>query len=171
MAILGVSLNQWYGLNNRSQPPWAVALGTPVLIVAAIAHAGHSVVKDWREECRERKGERKGRTPSRGRRRSASATPSTMSAIPMSRAYVFPHSYRFFSIMLSHHRTTIVSQAPPGSRFVGFSLDNEPLFAFPPERGLSSVEASRRTSTIDPKLSAIATPQQSRSPDREVKFV
>lgn len=39
VAIGGVVLNQCYGLRNMKQPPWNVALGTPVLVIAALGHA------------------------------------------------------------------------------------------------------------------------------------
>lgn len=38
IAILGIVLNQAYGLQNRAEPPWATALGTPVLVIAAFGH-------------------------------------------------------------------------------------------------------------------------------------
>jgi hypothetical protein len=38
IAILGIVLNQAYGLQNRVEPPWATALGTPVLVIAALGH-------------------------------------------------------------------------------------------------------------------------------------
>ncbi len=50
IAILGISLNQWYDLNHQKPPPWNVALGTPVLVVAAFAHAWQSCVRSlWQK--------------------------------------------------------------------------------------------------------------------------
>lgn len=78
----------------------------------------------------------------------------------------------------------MVSLAPAGSRFVGYSIDGEALFAFPADTSQSSSEpASRRISVIDPSssmtlpsmpASAVVTPKKSRSPvrgeEKEVTF-
>jgi hypothetical protein len=45
IAILGISVNLCYGLGERQGPPWNVALGTPVLVIAALGHA-------WELACR-----------------------------------------------------------------------------------------------------------------------
>lgn len=42
IAILGVSVNQLYGIWGKRGPPWNVALGTPVLVIAALGHAGQT---------------------------------------------------------------------------------------------------------------------------------
>ena len=69
----------------------------------------------------------------------------------------------------------MVSLAPAGSRFVGYSIENEPLYAFPADISQwSSEPASRRISTIDPILavpSTAITPKKSRSPERDEKEV
>ena len=50
IAIFGIMLNQWYTLREKEHPPWNVALGTPVLVIAALGHAWQSCVKNaWRK--------------------------------------------------------------------------------------------------------------------------
>jgi hypothetical protein len=49
IAIVGIALNQWYTLRSMEHPPWNVALGTPVLVVAAITHLWHITARKlWR---------------------------------------------------------------------------------------------------------------------------
>jgi hypothetical protein len=40
IAILGISVSQGYCLVGKEGPPWNVALGTPVLVLAALGHVG-----------------------------------------------------------------------------------------------------------------------------------
>jgi len=50
IAILGIAVNQWYALENKELPPWNVALGTPVLVIAALGHAWQNCTKSaWRK--------------------------------------------------------------------------------------------------------------------------
>lgn len=50
IAIFGIMLNQWYSLREKELPPWNVALGTPVLVIAALGHAWQSCVRTvWRK--------------------------------------------------------------------------------------------------------------------------
>lgn len=35
-------MNQCYGIGGKRGPPWNVALGTPVLVIAALGHAGET---------------------------------------------------------------------------------------------------------------------------------
>jgi hypothetical protein len=49
IAIFGIMLNQWYSLEEKEHPPWSVALGTPVLVIAALGHAWQSCFRTaWR---------------------------------------------------------------------------------------------------------------------------
>lgn len=49
LAICGVTVHHWASLKDKDLPPWNVALGTPVLIVAAMCHALESqCIKLWR---------------------------------------------------------------------------------------------------------------------------
>lgn len=45
IAILGISLNQCYSIQGKKLPPWNVALGTPVLVIAAAGHWCHSRIR------------------------------------------------------------------------------------------------------------------------------
>lgn len=50
LAIFGVILNLWIALANVHTPAWAVALGTPVLVFAALYWILHNVWKGtWKE--------------------------------------------------------------------------------------------------------------------------
>lgn len=52
IAILGIVLNQWNELLGKELPPWNIALGTPVLVIAGVAHSwlntSSSLWKKWR---------------------------------------------------------------------------------------------------------------------------
>ncbi|QSZ33459.1 hypothetical protein DSL72_005027 [Monilinia vaccinii-corymbosi] len=50
IAILGVMLQFWIVLGNVQTPSWAVALGTPVLVFAALGYIFRHVGKSWRKE-------------------------------------------------------------------------------------------------------------------------
>ncbi|KAG4025493.1 hypothetical protein MFRU_056g00080 [Monilinia fructicola] len=47
IAILGVMLQFWIVLGNVQTPSWAVALGTPVLVFAALGYIFRHVSKGW----------------------------------------------------------------------------------------------------------------------------
>jgi hypothetical protein len=48
IAILGVMVQFWIALTDGENPSWAVALGTPVLVFAALAFLFHQVgEKTW----------------------------------------------------------------------------------------------------------------------------
>ncbi|KAI8623009.1 hypothetical protein F5Y19DRAFT_468854 [Xylariaceae sp. FL1651] len=47
IAILGVSLALWHHLWNVEHPPWALALGTPVLVVAGFGHLLSLVLRQF----------------------------------------------------------------------------------------------------------------------------
>ncbi|KAF7944989.1 uncharacterized protein EAE97_005622 [Botrytis byssoidea] len=48
IAILGVMLQFWIVLGNVQTPSWAVALGTPVLVFAALGYIFRHLGKSWR---------------------------------------------------------------------------------------------------------------------------
>ncbi|EDN95413.1 hypothetical protein SS1G_11290 [Sclerotinia sclerotiorum 1980 UF-70] len=47
IAILGVMLQFWIVLGNVQTPSWAVALGTPVLVFAALGYIFRHIGKSW----------------------------------------------------------------------------------------------------------------------------
>lgn len=52
IAILGVMLQFWIVLGNVTTPSWAVALGTPVLVFAALGWIFRHITKQGREKLR-----------------------------------------------------------------------------------------------------------------------
>jgi hypothetical protein len=57
IAIFGISLNQWYALKEQTLPPWSVALGTPVLVIAALGDVLHFAVRSLWKRWKARGGE------------------------------------------------------------------------------------------------------------------
>lgn len=57
VAILGVMLQFWIALGDVETPSWAVALGTPVLVFAAL---GFVVRVVWRRAWSDRRGKKSG---------------------------------------------------------------------------------------------------------------
>ncbi|KAE9369284.1 hypothetical protein N431DRAFT_469207 [Stipitochalara longipes BDJ] len=52
IAILGVMVQFWIVLSDREMPSWAVALGTPVLVFAALGFVFHSIGTQTWDRCR-----------------------------------------------------------------------------------------------------------------------
>ena len=48
IAILGVTIHQWASLKEHRTPPWNIALGTPILVIAAGAYM---VVRWAQKKC------------------------------------------------------------------------------------------------------------------------
>ena len=48
IAMLGVVINQVYGLREHDLPPFSTALGTPVLVVCSIGHLLFTQYGEWR---------------------------------------------------------------------------------------------------------------------------
>ncbi|KAI1098901.1 hypothetical protein F4804DRAFT_103194 [Jackrogersella minutella] len=57
MAILGINLALWHHLCNVRQPLWALALGTPVLVVAGLGHLIHVALRLFYKKARARSRE------------------------------------------------------------------------------------------------------------------
>lgn len=45
IAMMGIILAMAHSLRNRRHPPWALALGTPVLVIAGLLHLIHDCTK------------------------------------------------------------------------------------------------------------------------------
>ena len=73
--------------NTRSFSPWALALGTPVLVVAGIGHAVHGAVHKRVKRVRSMSRGRRGGAASASAN-SSSARLETSGDLPMSREYV-----------------------------------------------------------------------------------
>jgi hypothetical protein len=50
IAMLGVLLNQVYGLQEHELPPFGTALGTPVLVVCSVGHYILTLFQAWRNK-------------------------------------------------------------------------------------------------------------------------
>lgn len=82
VAILGIALHTRHMIRGRRPPPWALALGTPVLVVAGLGHYVQSKVRRGSRALTTltRERSRSGRSLSRGRTR--------VKEIPLSEASV-----------------------------------------------------------------------------------
>lgn len=62
IAIVGIILALFHTLQNRTHPPWALALGTPVLVIAGFLHLFHDCtrkkVKEMKRNSRQNDGSR-----------------------------------------------------------------------------------------------------------------
>ncbi|KAK3394788.1 hypothetical protein B0H63DRAFT_57951 [Podospora didyma] len=54
IAIFGILLSVFNGLRGNKNPPWALALGTPVLVVAGLGHAVHGAMRKRVQRVRSR---------------------------------------------------------------------------------------------------------------------
>ncbi|ODA83540.1 hypothetical protein RJ55_02054 [Drechmeria coniospora] len=55
IAIVGIILALLHSLRNRKHPPWALALGTPVLVIAGFLHLFHDCTKKRVKNIRHRR--------------------------------------------------------------------------------------------------------------------
>ncbi|KAI0152148.1 hypothetical protein F4776DRAFT_14620 [Hypoxylon sp. NC0597] len=55
IAILGIDLALWHHLSNVRSPLWALALGTPVLVVAGLGHLMHVALRKFYKKARARR--------------------------------------------------------------------------------------------------------------------
>lgn len=53
IAMFGVAVNEYGLLVDIERPPWGVALGTPVLVIAAIQHLVHEITKSLFYQAKE----------------------------------------------------------------------------------------------------------------------
>ncbi|KAL2130310.1 hypothetical protein VTI74DRAFT_6636 [Chaetomium olivicolor] len=114
IAIFGIMLAMFNSLRGNKNPPWALALGTPVLVVAGIGHAVHGAM---------RKRVKRVRSMSRGRRRALSATSSsrrldTGGDLPMSREQTLRVD------------DSEKEDAEITAKFLGFTPDGSPIMRF-----------------------------------------
>ncbi|KAI1417005.1 hypothetical protein F5Y13DRAFT_103175 [Hypoxylon sp. FL1857] len=54
IAILGIDLALWHHLSNVRSPLWALALGTPVLVVAGLGHLIHIALRAFYKKAKAR---------------------------------------------------------------------------------------------------------------------
>ncbi|KAM7192024.1 hypothetical protein V8F33_008602 [Rhypophila sp. PSN 637] len=66
IAIFGILLSVFNGLRGNKNPPWALALGTPVLVVAGIGHAVHGAMRKRVQKVRTSRSMSRSRDRGRG---------------------------------------------------------------------------------------------------------
>jgi hypothetical protein len=53
IALWGITFHQWWAMTDHEHPPWNVALGTPVLVIAGMAHMGYTKIRHkWQNNSR-----------------------------------------------------------------------------------------------------------------------
>ncbi|KAK4128176.1 hypothetical protein N657DRAFT_676002 [Parathielavia appendiculata] len=117
IAILGIMLAVFNSLRGRKNPPWALALGTPVLVVAGIGHAVHGAVHRRVKKVRSR---------SRGRRRAVSMSGHSSTGrldtscrdVPMSREQTLRAD------------DSEKDESEISAKFLGFTPDGNPIMKF-----------------------------------------
>ncbi|KAI1206490.1 uncharacterized protein F4807DRAFT_463701 [Annulohypoxylon truncatum] len=85
IAILGINLAMWHQLFNVRQPLWALALGTPVLVVAGIGHIIHLALRMFYKKA---KKSRRASKDVRGEMTEVSASSSSAPTIKPEREHV-----------------------------------------------------------------------------------
>lgn len=122
IAMVGIILAMCHSLKESKHPPWALALGTPVLVIAGFLHLFHTCTKSRVRKIK--------------RSMSSSNIDDEENAIgpPMSQACVTLLHSRF-DHSLTEHRNTI--QAPDDTddesiqgEFIGFTVEGGPIVRF-----------------------------------------
>ncbi|KAI0889282.1 uncharacterized protein GGS22DRAFT_69515 [Annulohypoxylon maeteangense] len=89
IAILGINLAMWHHLFNVRQPLWALALGTPVLVVAGLGHIIHVAFRVFYKKAKEnRRASREVRSNTARKMADVSASTSTAPSIKPEREHV-----------------------------------------------------------------------------------
>ncbi|KAL2158495.1 hypothetical protein VTH06DRAFT_4262 [Thermothelomyces fergusii] len=135
IAILGILLAIFNGLRGNKNPPWALALGTPVLVVAGIGHAVHGAVH---------KRVKRARSRSRSRRRAMSMSAnSSVARLELgggdgSGAAGLPMS-RELTLRADDNDERKEAATPPGAgipaHFLGFTASGAPILRFDEDPG------------------------------------
>ncbi|GAB1311082.1 Transmembrane protein [Madurella fahalii] len=118
IAILGILLAMFNSLRGNKNPPWALALGTPVLVVAGIGHAVHGAMRKRVQRVRSR---------SRSRRRGVSASSSR-------------RHLEVSDLTISREQTIRADDsekedAEIAARFLGFTPEGSPIVKFVDDPG------------------------------------
>lgn len=135
IAIFGILLSVFNGLRGNKNPPWALALGTPVLVVAGIGHAVHGAMRKRVQKVRSRSRHSRGR----GRGMSVSSSVNVLRGRGRSTSDL--------PLPISREATIRVddSEREDGeykAKLVGYTTDGAPIIqfmedppTFKPERG------------------------------------
>ncbi|KXX80086.1 hypothetical protein MMYC01_202854 [Madurella mycetomatis] len=118
IAILGILLAVFNSLRGNKNPPWALALGTPVLVVAGIGHAVHGAMRKRVQRVRSR---------SRSRRRGVSACSSR-------------RHLEAADLTISREQTIRADDSEKedteiAARFLGFTPEGSPIVKFVDDPG------------------------------------
>ncbi|KAK0630142.1 hypothetical protein B0T17DRAFT_589741 [Bombardia bombarda] len=133
IAILGILLSVFNSLRGNKNPPWALALGTPVLVIAGLGHAFHGAMRKRVQRVRSRSvssgraGEQRGvsiNSSSRLRGRS-------VSDLPISRQETM-RTYDSEREVDLDYKAKLVGYTPEGAPILQFSDDPGVIM---PERG------------------------------------
>ncbi|KAK4229533.1 hypothetical protein QBC38DRAFT_508142 [Podospora fimiseda] len=116
IAVFGILLSVSNSLRGRKNPPWALALGTPVLVVAGIGHAFHHAV-------RKRAGKIRSRSVSRARAISTSSSIRELNGVPISREQT----------IFGDESEKEDSEVP--AKLVGYTVDGSPILRFTEDPG------------------------------------
>ncbi|KAK3987404.1 hypothetical protein QBC44DRAFT_119137 [Cladorrhinum sp. PSN332] len=116
IAVFGILLSVSNSLRGRKNPPWALALGTPVLVVAGIGHAFHHAV-------RKRAGRIRSRSASRARAISTSSSSRELNGVPISREQT----------IFGDESEKEDSEVP--AKLVGYTVDGSPILRFTEDPG------------------------------------
>ncbi|KAK3397794.1 hypothetical protein B0T20DRAFT_232003 [Sordaria brevicollis] len=129
IAILGIILAAFNAIRDRKNPPWALALGTPVLVVAGIGHAFHGAMRKRVQRVRSRSL----RSRSRGRSVTSLKGVST-NDLPMSREdTIRVEEPTPSSEDNNEYRAKLLGYTPEGAPILQFFDD--PGSTLDPERG------------------------------------
>ncbi|KAK4457608.1 hypothetical protein QBC42DRAFT_317414 [Cladorrhinum samala] len=116
IAVFGILLSVSNSLRGRKNPPWALALGTPVLVVAGIGHAFHHAVRKRAVRIRSR-------SASRARPVSTSSSNGELNGVPMSREQT----------IFGDESEKDDSEIP--AKLVGYAVDGSPILRFTEDPG------------------------------------
>ncbi|KAK4190506.1 hypothetical protein QBC35DRAFT_70210 [Podospora australis] len=122
IAIFGILLAVSNSVRARKNPPWALALGTPVLVVAGIGHALHTAV-------RKRAGRLRSRSASRHRAVSTcSSSRLELNGVPISREQT----------IFGEESEKEDAEVP--AKFIGYTPDGSPIVRFTEDPGQISAD-------------------------------
>lgn len=123
VAIAGIILSVYNGIRGNKNPPWALALGTPVLVVAGIGHALQHSMRKRVDRVRSR---------SRSRRRTMSVGSNSLARLEGITTTDFP---------ISREETLRIEESEKEdpeyrARLLGYTPDGSPILHFIDDPGL-----------------------------------
>ncbi|KAJ4418137.1 hypothetical protein N0V85_001567 [Neurospora sp. IMI 360204] len=131
IAILGIILAAFNAIRGNKNPPWALALGTPVLVVAGIGHAFHGAMRKRVQRARSRSLRSRSRGRSGSSLKGISANDLPMSREETIRVEESPTDEN--NSNNNEYRAKLLGYTPEGAPILQF-LD-DPGNSIDPERG------------------------------------